>query len=124
MVALIGIGVGPRGRAQQRKPQHIAHHVVAVLVLVENAEAVDFSVQAGAREVGPAHGRNLELGILPAIVARGGPLDGSVGNLVRRKVAGDAERKRGFEQYVLFVPVDVVFDVYLVAVETDGLDEL
>ena len=85
VVAHISLGVGPFGRAQQRQPQHVAHRVVAVLALVQNAQAVLLAVGPDTAEVGPAHRCNLKLRLLPTVVARGRPVNGSVGNLVRRK---------------------------------------
>jgi hypothetical protein len=84
---------------------------------------VHLAVRAGAGEIGPAHGRNLKLSLLPTVVARGGAVDGAVGDFVGGKAAGCRKRKGRFQQDVLLMPVDVVFDVDLIAVEPDGLHE-
>src|SRR5580700_8043437 len=76
-------------------------------------------------EVGPAHGRDFELGFLPGVVAAGGALDGAVGNFVGGFGAGGCEWECGFEEDVGLVPVDVVVDEDSVCsrVEGDVLDE-
>ena len=118
MMALVGIGIGPRGRAQQRKPQHVARGIVAVLVLVQHAQPVDLAIRPVAGKIGPAHRRNLKLRLLPLVVARRRPLDGAVRNLIGGKVARHRQRKRRLQQDVLLVPVDVVVDVDDVALQS------
>ena len=81
-MAAIGVGIGRGGRAQQSQAQQVAHRVVAVLRIVDEAEAV-----LRVAEVGPAQRRHFEARLFPAVVARGRPLDGSVGNLVGRESA-------------------------------------
>ncbi len=83
-----------------------------------------YAVAAGcAGKVGPAHGGDFELCFFPRVVAGGGPVDGAVGDFVggKRPVGGYGEGS--LEQDVGLVPVDVVLDVDLVALEADGLDE-
>jgi hypothetical protein len=71
-------------------------------------------------EVGPAQGGHFELGGLPAVVARGGTLDGAVGDFVGGVGAGCGEREGGLEEDVGFVPVDVVVDDDGVGVGGEG----
>jgi len=106
MMAAIRIWIGPGGRTEQRKPQNISLGVVAVLGIVDQAEAV-----ARVSEIRPAQRRDFILGCFPSIVARCGTLDGAVGNFERRGFARGRERKRGLQQDVRFVPVDVVRNV-------------
>jgi len=118
--AHVGVGVGPLGRAQQRKPQLVARGVVAELRLVDEAEAV-----LAVAQVGPAHGGNFKLRLLPTVVA-------VVGRSMFRKEfrrwqrAGGGERKGGLEEDVRLVPVDLVVDVHLIAFSREAkcLDEL
>ena len=56
VMSLVGVGIGPLGPAQQREAQDVVLGVVAVLGVVEQAEAVGC-----VREVGPAQRRNFEL---------------------------------------------------------------
>ena len=82
LAAAVGVGVGPDGRAQQGEPQLIAHAVVAELGFVDKAEAV-----LRVADIGPALGAYFKLRLLPG-VARGGALDGAVGNFVRGEGVG------------------------------------
>ena len=54
MLALVGVGIGPRGRAQQRDAQHVARCVVSILVLVKNAQPVDLSIGSSAAKDRPS----------------------------------------------------------------------
>ena len=77
-------------------------------------------------QVGPAHGGNFKLRLLPTVVAGGRPINGSVRNFVGGKGAGGGERKGGLEEDVRLVPVDLVVDVHLIAFSREAkcLDEL
>ena len=123
VMAHVGVGVGPFGRAEQGEAQDVAGGVVAEFGVVDEAQAVDFAISACAREVGPLLGRDFELGLFPAIGAGGGAFDGAVGDFISCVIAGDGQREGGFEEDVGFVPVDFVVDVDQIAVEADGLDE-
>ncbi len=119
--ALVGVGVGPGGRAEERDAEGVAEGVVAVLGVVEDGEA-----GGGVAEIGPAEGGDFELGFLEAVVAGGGAFDGAVGDFVGGLVGGVGEGEGGFEEGVFFVPVDGVFDAdgVGVGVEGDVLDEV
>ena len=121
LMALVGVGVRPGGRTQERDAERVADGVVAVLRVVEDGEA-----GGGVAEVGPAECGDFELGFLERVVAGSGALDGAVRDFVGGFGTGVGEREGGFEEDVLFVPVDVVGDADGVGpgVKRDVLDEM
>ena len=104
VLALIGVGIGPLRRTQQGKPQDISFRVVPILAVIQEAEAVP-----GVRNVRPAERGHLELRLLCRRVASRGPLDGAVGDFIRRFGVVRAERKRNLQQDVLLMPAHMHF---------------
>jgi hypothetical protein len=77
LVAAVGIGIGPGGRAEEGDAEGVAFGVVTVLGVVEDGEALML-----VAEVGPAHGGDFELGFLPGVIAGSGALDRAEGDFV------------------------------------------
>ena len=109
MVPAIGLRIRPGRRTQQREAQHIVLVVVPILGLIDQAEAM-----LPIAQIGPAQCRHLELRLLPTIVARRGPFNAAVRNLIGGLVAGCGQRERGLQQNVRLMPVDVVHHIDLI----------
>src|ERR1700722_10617516 len=60
LMPAVGVRVGPGGRTQQRKPQHIALSVISVFGIVDQAETV-----RPVAQIRPAQGRYFEFGGFP-----------------------------------------------------------
>ena len=93
LCALIGNGVGPCGATKQRQTKNVADGIIAVLGVVEQAQAV-----AAIALVSPAQCGDFEAGLFETVVASGWTLDGSVGNLVGGVFVCRREREGSFEE--------------------------
>src|SRR5271157_6524519 len=91
VMTFVGMGIGPFWRTQQRETQHIALHIVSVLAVVKQAEAV-FSIG----EIGPTLRRNLEFGLFGRCVPSGRTSYRTVGNFKSSLVAVCAQRECHF----------------------------
>src|ERR1700732_363346 len=82
----VGMRIWFYAGTQQRDAHDTPLRIVAILRVVDQAKAM-----LAVAEIGPTYRRNFELRIFPAIVACGGPLNGSIGNLVCRERSGSRE---------------------------------
>ncbi len=116
----IRVRVGVLRAAQQRQPQHMAQRVVAVLAVVEQADAI-----ARLRQVGPAVAADLELLLVPRCVAVRGPLHRAELDLIGRAGRAHVDRERGLEHDLALLPVGLgdEVDARHAVVDDDVLDD-
>jgi hypothetical protein len=87
MMRPVRIRIGRYRRAEQAEPQQIAHTVISVFGFIDQTETIRIA------KIGPAQRRNFEAGLLPAIIPRGWPFDGSIGNLIGCEWARRRQRR-------------------------------
>src|SRR5579872_608401 len=100
VMTFVGMRIGPFRRAQQRKTQHVALHVVSILAVVKQAEAV-FTIG----KIGPALRWHFELGLLGRCIASCWAFDRAAGNLKCGLLAVRAERESYLQQNMFLMPV-------------------
>src|SRR5580692_4485650 len=98
-MALVGVGIRPLGRAQQRQSQHVALCVVSIFRIVEQAQSM-----LAIRDVSPSLRWNLKLRLLCGIVTSSWTFHRSKWNLVGRLIAMCAYRERNLQQDVFLMP--------------------
>src|SRR5690348_7968621 len=102
VMALIGMRIGPGGRTKQRKAQDVALGVVAVLAVIQQAEAV-----LAVGQVGPSDRRDFKFSLLRGRAPRRRPLNAPIRDLKSGFFVVGAEREANLQQNVLLVPFDL-----------------
>src|SRR5208282_1192274 len=75
VMAFVGMRIGPFWRAQQRETQHVALHIVSILAVVKQTEAV-FRI----RKISPTLRRDFEFGLFGGSVPSRRTFDRAIGN--------------------------------------------